>query len=104
MRGKHGMNGSEWRGSRLAVSAGDHEARDHRHPQLRLFTYCVVSGALGTATASVMSLTASGVTRIAVWAAVIGLVSLLAGLAYDSAPADALWAACRLVRRDHGDA
>lgn len=94
------MNGSAWRGTGLVVLADDREARDHhRHPRSRLFLYCVASGVVGTAAATVISLAASGVTRIAVWATVIGLVSLIAGVAYDSTPVNLLWTSRHPARR-----
>jgi hypothetical protein len=77
---------------------------EHGHPQPHLFAYCAASGVVGTAAATVTSLAASGVARIAVWATVLCLVSLIAGLGYDSGPANALWSVRRLLRRHHGGA
>jgi hypothetical protein len=97
------MSGDEWRDGGAAVLADDRRAGDRRYPQSRLFVYCAGSGALGTAAATALSFAASGVARIAVWATAVGLVSLLAGLAYDSGPVKALWSAGR-PRPQHGDA
>lgn len=99
MRGDHGMNGNEWRGSGLAMLADDREVSRHRRQRPDLFAYCAVSGVLGTATATVMSLATSGVTRLVVWAAVLSSVSLLAGLGYDSGPVNFVWSACLPSRR-----
>jgi hypothetical protein len=97
------MNGREWRGG-LAVLAGEREASEQRNPQPHLFAYCAASGVIGTVAATAISLAVSGVARIAVWASVIGLVSLIAGLAYDSAPVNFLWSACYPSRWHRTDA
>jgi hypothetical protein len=89
------MSGDEWRDGGAAVLTDDARADDRRCRQSGLFAYCAASGALGTAAATVLSFAVSGVARIAVWATAVGLVSLLAGLAYDSGPMKALWSAGR---------
>jgi hypothetical protein len=98
------MSGDEWHDGRAVVLTDDREGDDDgQHPQSRLFAYCAASAVVGTAAAMGVSSAASGVARIALWATAIGLVSLLAGLAYDSRPVNALWAASR-PRRQHDDA
>jgi hypothetical protein len=90
------MNGSEKRDTSLPAFR---DKSDQRH----LLAYCAGSGILGTLAATVMSLAATGIARIAIWTAVLGSVSLLAGLAYGPGPLNLL----RLVRqaghrtRDH---
>jgi hypothetical protein len=96
------MNGNEWRGG-LAVLGHDREPGDRQSRQPYLLAYCAVSGVVGTAAATVTSLAATGVTRIAIWVAVIGSTSLLAGLGYDSRPVRFLWSACRASRRRRVD-
>jgi hypothetical protein len=98
------MSADDWHGDVTAVLVDDRETNGQRHSQSQLFAYCAGSGVLGTAAATAVSLTASGITRIAVWATALGLVSLLAGLAYDSAPLNALWSTGRLLRRQRDDA
>jgi hypothetical protein len=98
------MSASEWHDGGTAVLTDDREAGGRRHRQSKLFAYCAASGVLGTAAATALSFAASGVARIAIWTTALGLVSLLAGLAYDSAPVNALWSTSRLLRRQHADA
>ena len=99
MRGDGGMNSDKWHGGGLAVLADDRGTDGHRNPQTHLLAYCGVSGLLGTGIATVLSLAASGTTRIAIWAAALTLVSLMAGLAYGSRPLDFLLSAYHLSRR-----
>jgi hypothetical protein len=98
------MSADDWHDGGTAVLADDRKAGGQRHQQSRLFVYCAASGVLGTAAATALSFAASGVARIAIWASALGLVSLLAGLAYDSARVNALRSTRRLLRRQHGDA
>lgn len=51
-----------------------------------LLAYCVASGVLGTALASVASLAVSGTARLEVWLAVLVAVAVTAGLAYELGP------------------
>jgi hypothetical protein len=99
------MDGRERPASGILLYMGDRRTRGRQAtPQPNLLVYCVVSAILATGAATVTSLTASGVARIAVWSSVLGLVSVLAGLAYDSVPVNALWSACRLARRHRAGA
>lgn len=73
------MNGSETRDTGLPAYAGKSSRR-------HLLAYCAGSGVLGTFAAAVTGLVVTGVARIAIWTAVVGSVSLLAGLAYGPGP------------------
>lgn len=95
------MNEGKWHGCGLAILADDRRAGGHQHLQPQLFAYCAVSGVLGTVIATVLSLAASGATRIAIWAAALALVSLMAGLAYGSGSVSFLWSVCQPSRRQH---
>lgn len=86
-----------------ALVTADREHGGRRHPRSRLFAYCAASGVTGTAIATALSFAASGVAWIVVWPIAIGLVSLLAGLAYDSGPVKARWSTGR-PGRESGDA
>jgi hypothetical protein len=97
------MTGDEWTDSGAAVATDDRDDGDRGYPRSRLFAYCAASGVLGTAAATALSFAASGAARIALWATVVGLVSLVAGLVYDSGPVNALLSAGR-PQRQHGDA
>ena len=96
------MSSDEWQDGGTAIATDNRGEVGRSHPQSWLFAYCAASGLAGTATAVGLSFAASGVARIAVWATTVALVSLLAGLAYDSGPVNALRSAGRL-RRQHGD-
>jgi hypothetical protein len=94
------MSGDEWHDGRVATVNDVRGNGGHEHQQrARLFVYCVVSGLTGTAVAAGLSFAASGIARIAVWVAAVGLVSVLAGLAYDSGPVNALRSAGRPQRQ-----
>jgi hypothetical protein len=80
------MSGDEWHDGGAVVSTEDRDAGGRRHTQPGLLGYCAASGVLGTAAAAALGMAASGVIRIAVWAGVLALVSLIAGLAYESDP------------------
>jgi hypothetical protein len=60
-----------------------------------LAAYCVTLGVAGTAVATALSCTVTGIAACVVWAAVIATFCVAAGLAYDSALLAAGWAACR---------
>lgn len=93
------MSGDEWRDGGAAVLTDDRENGGRRHAQSRLLGYCAASGVLGTVAATAVGMAASGVGRIAVWAGVLALVSLIAGLAYESDPASLVRAGCQPWRR-----
>ncbi len=97
------MNENHGRGG-LATLAHHRDTPDEGPGQPDLLAYCALSGVLGTAAATFSSLAATGTARIAIWATVIGSVSLLAGLAYDSTPMRSLWSTWRPSRRHHADA
>ena len=94
------MNGDKWHDGGAMVLTDDGDTDRRRHAQSRLLGYCAVSGVLGTAAATTLGMAASGIIRIAVWAGVLALVSLIAGLAYESNPASFVRAACQR-RRGH---
>jgi hypothetical protein len=93
------MTGDEWHDGGAAVLTDDRDTHGRGHSQSRLLGYCAASGVLGTAAATALGLAASGVTRIAVWAGVLALVSLIAGLAYESSPASFVRAVRQPQRR-----
>ncbi len=69
-----------------------------------LLAYCLTSGVIGAIAATALSLAVSGAARVAVWSAVLGSVSVLAGVAYDTHLLRAAWAAWRLLFRQRADA
>ena len=93
------MSGDEWHDGRAATVTDVRGNGGHEHQRARLFVYCSVSGLTGTAVAAGLSFAVSGIARIAVWVAAVGLVSVLAGLAYDSGPVNALRSAGRPQRQ-----
>jgi Domain of unknown function (DUF397) len=86
------MNGSN------EPDAGQHN-QPGRSDQRHLLAYSAGSGVIATAAATVTGLAASGTARTVVWAAVLGSVSLLAGLAYVPGPLRALRLARQVVQR-----
>lgn len=59
-----------------------HRLRSRCREERRLVIYSLASGLAGSGAATAVSLAATGVARIILWAAVISSVSVLAGVAY----------------------
>lgn len=95
------MSGDEWHDGGVVVLTDGRDADGRPHAHSRLLGYCAASGVLGTAAATALGLAASGVIRIAVWAGVLALVSLIAGLAYETDPASLVRTVCQPRRRRH---
>ena len=89
------MNGSEKYDTAFASRDAHADTSSHRH----LLAYCAGAGVVGTLAATVTGLAATGIARIAVWTAVLGSVSLLAGLAYGQGPLNAVRLARQVTRR-----
>jgi hypothetical protein len=64
-------------------------------PKPNVIAYALMSGSAGTAFGALASLTVSGATRVAVWAAVTGATSVASGMAYDSLTVIACWSEVR---------
>jgi hypothetical protein len=64
-----------------------------------LLAYCMTSGLVGTSAATVAGLAAAGTARIVVWVAVLGSISVFAGLAYGLRPTWTVRLARQAVRR-----
>jgi hypothetical protein len=64
-------------------AAVDGQGPDRRTPY-QVIAYCLLSGIVALAAGAAVSLTISGMGRIALWAAVTGVVAVAAGIAYDS--------------------
>lgn len=89
------MNGSE----KCDTDGPGQHAHLDRSTQRRLLGYSAGSGVLATAAATVTAFAANGTVRIVLWTAVLGSVSLLAGLAYASGPLQSLRLARQAVQR-----
>lgn len=72
------------------------DGRQRHQPPLA--AYCLASGVIATAAATVLSFTVSGAASFAVWISVLVMISAFAGLGYDSALVGAVWAALRRPR------
>jgi hypothetical protein len=78
----------------------EQQARYQERRGPHVIMYGLISGGIAAITGTATSLAVAGSARIAAWSVVTVSVSVLAGLAYGSAPVDALWVACRqLLRR-----
>ncbi len=69
----------------ILVHMGDYRRPDRLQRPPSLAVYCLVSGVLGAAAATVVSFFVSGTASLVVWSAVLVSVCVLAGLGYDSA-------------------
>lgn len=83
----------------VVVRMDDYRAGRRRRQQPPLWAYCAACGTVATTAATGLSFTATGIASLVVWAGVIAVVCVVAGLAYDSALVEAAWAACRRGRR-----
>jgi len=57
--------------------------------------YSLVCGAVATATGALVSLSVTGMTRVAVWCSVTAVTAVVSGMVHDSAPVNACWFSVR---------
>lgn len=89
-RGGDGVTGRRLHEGGALLHLDDYRTRERQKPP-PAFAYCLASGTLGTAAATALCFTASGVTRFLLWSAVLAFVSAVAGLSYRSALVRAAW-------------
>ena len=78
----------------VLVHMDEYRGRNRLRRSPSLAVYCLVSGVLGAAVATVASFTVSGAASFVVWAAVLVSVCVLAGLGYGSPLLRAMRGAC----------
>jgi hypothetical protein len=90
--------------SGVLVHIDDYRKRGLGRNPPQLLAYCLGSGAIAITVATALSFAASGIAQVAVWSTVIGAVSVVAGLAYESRLLRVVCSAWRVALRQRAGA